>query len=124
MQTTTTVLSVIQKRGIANEPLERLYRQLYNIDLYKEAYRQIYANAGATTKGSIDETLDGMSAVRFQKIIDKMKAETYRWTPVRRTYIPKKNGKTRPLGIPSGDDKLVQAVMRTLLEAYCGWRVE
>lgn len=118
MQTTTTVLSVIQKRGIAKEPLERLYRQMYNMDLYKEAYSQIYANAGATTKGSNDETLDGMSTVRLQKIIDKMKRETYRWTPVRRTHIPKKNGKTRPLGIPSGDDKIVQAAMRTLLEAY------
>jgi group II intron reverse transcriptase/maturase len=118
MQTATTVLSVIQKRGIEQKPLDRMYRQLFNMDLYKVAYSQIYANAGAITKGSDDVTLDGTSIKRFEKIIAQMKTETYRWKPVRRTHIPKKNGKTRPLGIPSGDDKLVQAVMRNLLEAY------
>ena len=118
MQTTETVLNVIQKRGEEGKPLERLYRQLFNEAMYKKAYSEIYANKGAITPGIGKETLDGMSEERIRKIIQKVKTETYRWQPVRRTYIPKENGTERPLGIPSGDDKLLQATMKILLEAY------
>lgn len=118
MQTAKAVLDVIQNRGIGRKPLDRLYRQLYNEELYLEAYSQIYANAGAITPGVGEVTLDGMSKKRIGDIIEKVKTETYRWQPVRRTYIPKANGKRRPLGIPSGDDKLLQTVMKLLLEAY------
>jgi group II intron reverse transcriptase/maturase len=70
------------------------------------------------TKGTTDETIDGMSLEKINKIITALKQEKYCWKPVRRVTIPKKNGKTRPLGIPSWSDKLLQDVMRTLLEAY------
>ncbi|MEL7225487.1 MAG: reverse transcriptase domain-containing protein, partial [Cyanobacteria bacterium J06576_12] len=73
---------------------------------------------GALTKGSTAETIDGMSLGKINAIIEKLRYERYRWTPVRRIHIPKKNGKTRPLGIPSWSDKLLQDVIRSLLEAY------
>ena len=117
-RTTETVLQVIETRGREGKPLRRIYRELYKPELYELAYSRIYANAGATTKGTGEETLDGMSKKRIDKIIQKIKTETYRWKPARRTYIPKGNGKSRPLGIPSGDDKLLQTAMTILLEAY------
>jgi group II intron reverse transcriptase/maturase len=118
MQNATTVLGVIQKRGKAGQPLVRLYRQLFNVELYKAAYSQIYANDGATTPGSDGATLDGMSVRRWERIISQLREERYRWQAVRRSYIPKKRGGKRPLGIPGGDDKMLQAVMKLLLEAY------
>ncbi len=115
---TETVLQVIETRGREGKPLRRIYRELYKPELYELAYSRIYANAGATTKGTGEETLDGMSKKRIDKIIQRSMTETYRWKPARRTYIPKGNGKSRPLGIPSGDDKLLQTAMTILLEAY------
>src|SRR4051794_31559587 len=70
------------------------------------------------TKGTTEETVDGMSMEKIEAIINLLRLERYRWTPVRRTYIPKKDGKRRPLGIPSWSDKLLQEVMRSILEAY------
>jgi group II intron reverse transcriptase/maturase len=118
MQSTETVLNVIQKRGSEGKPLERLYRQLFNKDIYRLAYSKIYSNKGAVTPGIGNETLDEMSEQRIDKIIEKIRTETYRWKPVRRTYIPKKQGGKRPLGIPSGNDKLLQTAMKILIETY------
>ncbi len=59
-----------------------------------------------------------MSLEKINTIIEALRYERYRWTPVRRTYIPKKNGKLRPLGMPSWSDKLLQEVIRSLIEAY------
>jgi group II intron reverse transcriptase/maturase len=86
--------------------------------LYLEAYARIYRNDGATTKGVTQETVDGMSVAKIEGIIDLVRRERFRWTPVRRTYIPKSNGKMRPLGIPTWSDKLLQEVVRRLLDAY------
>ena len=119
MQTTETVLNVLSKRGENQQPVERLHRQLYNVGLYETAYGQIYNNCGATTRGVDDNTLDGTSRKTFENIIERVKSDTYQWKPTRRTYIPKKGGKSRPLGIPTGDDKLLQTAMKILLEAYC-----
>jgi len=118
MQNAETLLSVIHQRGKESKPLERTYRQLFNRDLYELAYSQMYANKGAMTQGTSRDTFDGMSIKRFERIINKLKSGTYRWQPVRRTHIPKKSGGKRPLGIPGGDDKLVQGVIKLLLEAY------
>jgi group II intron reverse transcriptase/maturase len=70
------------------------------------------------TPGADGETPDGMPAARIGRIIDALRHERYRFRPVRRVYIPKKNGKKRPLGLPSWPDKLVSEVVRLLLEAY------
>jgi group II intron reverse transcriptase/maturase len=119
MRTAETVLSIIQERGRRELPLEDIYRQLYNPNLYLRAYARLYANEGAMTPGATEETVDGMSLAKIEKIINDLRYERYRWTPVRRTYIEKKNSvKKRPLGIPSWSDKLLQEVIRSILEAY------
>ena len=118
MRDADTVLGVIQERGRRRLPLEGLYRQLYNRDLYLRAYGRIYRNDGAMTPGSTPETVDAMSLAKIDALIGLLRQERYRWTPVRRTYIPKKSGKLRPLGLPTWSDKLLQEVIRSLLEAY------
>ena len=118
MQNADTVLGVLRERGRRGLPLNELYRQLFNPQLYLLAYGRIYANTGSMTPGADQETVDGMSLAKIGRIIDALRHERYRFKPVRRIHIPKKNGKTRPLGLPSWSDKLVGEVMRLLLEAY------
>jgi group II intron reverse transcriptase/maturase len=118
MQKAETVLHVFRERGRRGLPLERVYRQLFNRELFLIAYANLYGNAGALTKGTTPETADAMSTAKIDSIITRLRNECYRWTPVRRVAIPKKNGKTRPLGIPTWSDKLLQEVIRLLLEAY------
>jgi group II intron reverse transcriptase/maturase len=118
MREAATVLDVLRERGRRGLPLERLYRQLFNPQLYLLAYGRLYSNKGAMTPGSDGETVDGMSLGKIGRIIDALRHERFRFKPVRRTYIPKKNGKKRPLGLPSWSDKLVGEVIRLLLEAY------
>jgi retron-type reverse transcriptase len=75
-------------------------------DLYLLAYGNIYSNSGAMTPGASEETADGMSEDKIDQITGLMRREKYRFSPARRVYIPKKNGKLRPLGLPSWSDKL------------------
>jgi RNA-directed DNA polymerase len=89
---------------------------LYIPEIWYEAYANIYSNKGAMTAGIDDDTLDGMSHRRINRIIKSLQEGTYKPKPVRRVYIPKRNGKLRPLGIPSGTDKMVQEVCKTILE--------
>ena len=118
MQTAEVVLGVLRERGRKGLPCEQLYRQMFNKDLYLAAYGNIYSNKGAMTPGASRETADGMSEEKIKQIIEAMRCERYRFSPVRRVYIPKKSGKLRPLGMPSWSDKLVGEVVRLLLEAY------
>ncbi|HEL0024036.1 group II intron reverse transcriptase/maturase [Streptococcus equi subsp. zooepidemicus] len=100
-----------------NYQFKRLYRLLYNEEMYLVAYQMIYANPGHMTPGVDELTIDGMSIARIDQLIDSLKDESYQPHPSRRTYIPKKNGKLRPLGIPTFDDKLLQQVIKMILEA-------
>lgn len=118
MRTTKTILTVIHERGKQDKPLERVYKLLFNRELYLIAYAKLYPNNGAMTKGVTEETIDGMSIQKIDRIIEQLRRETYYWRPARREYIPKKNGKHRPLGIPVWSDKLLQEVIRMILEAY------
>lgn len=118
MQNAETVLNVLRERGRRGLPVERLYRQLFNPHLYLLAYGRLYSNHGAMTPGADGETVDGMSLAKIGSIIDALRHERYRFQPVKRAYIPKKNGKLRPLGLPSWSDKIVGEVIRLLLEAY------
>src|SRR5204863_1017627 len=118
MQKAEVVLGVLRERGRKGLPLTQLYRQMFNKNLYLLAYGNIYSNQGAMTPGASEETADGMSEGKIDQIIELMRYERYRFSPARRTYIPKKNGKLRPLGLPSWSDKLVAEVVRLLLEAY------
>ena len=96
---------------------ERLYRILFNEELFYVAYQKIPSNGGSTTKGSDGRSIDEMSLARIETLIASLKDESYQPHPSRRVHIPKKNGKTRPLGIPAFEDKLVQEVVRMILEA-------
>ena len=118
MQSAEAVVEVLRARGRRGLPCERLYRQLFNTELFLMAWGRIYANDGAMTPGINGETADGMSLAKIGRIIDALRHERYRFQPVKRVYIPKKNGRKRPLGLPSWSDKLVGEGVRILLEAY------
>ena len=118
MQSTETYMGLLRERGKRGLPLKRVYRQLYNTNLYLTAYGKIYRNAGATTKGVTDETVDAMSLEKIDTIIQALRFERYQWHPARRTSIPKKNGKKRPLGVTTWSDKLLAEVIRMILDAY------
>lgn len=120
MRNPTDVLNSLSDKSKNPEyRFQRLFRNLYNPDFYLLAYKNIYANGGSMTPGVNGITIDGMSSQRIAKLIESLKDRSYQPNPARRTYIAKKNNpaKKRPLGIPSGDDKLVQEVIRMLLES-------
>ena len=118
MQNADALLGIYHDRGVRGLPLERVYRQLFSPELYLRSYGKIYRNDGAMTRGATPETPDGMSMERIRAITDALRAERYAWTPARRINIPKKSGGTRPLGLPTWSDKLLQDVIRSLLGAY------
>src|SRR5690349_25018379 len=101
MQNAETVLGVLRDRGRRGLPCDELYRQMFNPQLYLKAYGRIYSNHGAMTPGVTQETVDGMSLGKIGRIIDAMRHERYRFSPARRVYIPKRNGKRRALGLPT-----------------------
>ena len=119
MQPTIEILGKIKKNSIKNkdEIFTRLFRYLLRPDIYFVAYKNLYANSGAATKGINDDTADGFSESRINAIIVSLADGSYSPNPSRRTYIAKANGKMRPLGIPTFTDKLVQEVLRMILEA-------
>ena len=118
MRNAETVLGVLRERGRHGLPVERLYRLMFNRELYLVAYGRIYSNQGAMTPGVTQETADAMSIRKIDRIIHAIRHERYRFAPARRVYIPKRNGGRRPLGLPTWSDKLVGEVVRLLLEAY------
>lgn len=119
MKPTSEILERIEKCSSEHKDgvFTRLYRYLLREDIYYAAYQKLYANKGATTQGIDDDTADGFSDFYVKELIQSLKDGTYKANPVRREYIPKKNGKLRPLGIPSFRDKLLQEVVRMILEA-------
>jgi group II intron reverse transcriptase/maturase len=118
MQNADVYLGLLRERGKRGLPLERVYRQLFNRDLYLKAYGKIYRNQGSTTRGVTDDTVDGMSLEKIDEIIEALRYERWQWLPAKRMYIPKRNGKRRPLGLPVWTDKLLAEVVRMILNAY------
>ena len=101
------------------KPLKRVYRNMRQEGLFFKAYAKLYANHGATTTGTDEnDTIQGMSRKRIARIISQLETGTYQWQPSRRVYVPKRKGGQRPIAIPNWSDKLVQEVMRQILEAY------
>ncbi|MEQ7801305.1 reverse transcriptase domain-containing protein [Pedobacter sp. ASV1-7] len=119
MRSPQNVLNSLTRHSmVPNYKFEKLYRILFNPEMYYVAYQRIYAKPGNMTAGSDGSTVDEMSLARIEKLIGAIRDESYQPKPSRRTYIPKKkSGKKRPLGIPVFDDKLVQEVIRLVLEA-------
>jgi group II intron reverse transcriptase/maturase len=108
--------SLESKASVKGYKFERLYRNLYNPEFFLVAYQNLYSREGNMTPGSDGKTIDDMSLARIEKLVNQLKDYSYQPNPSRRVYIEKKNGKKRPLGIPSVDDKLVQEVVRMILE--------
>ena len=96
LQNADTYLGILRERGKRGLPVERVYRQLFNRELYLKAYGRIYRNAGAMTHGITDETADGMSLEKIDTIIDALRHERYHWKPARRVWIPKKKREKAP----------------------------
>jgi len=118
MRTAETILNIIQDRGKRKLPLDDVYRQLYNPDLYLRSYAKLYPNDGAMTPGMTEETVDGWSMEKVAAIIVAIRDERWQWTPVKRVFIDKPKGGKRPLGLPVWSDKVVQDIIRSILEAY------
>ncbi len=106
-------LGTLSRQG---KRINGLYRLMETPELWRPAIAKVHANAGATTNGVDRVTMDGFAMERVAKIIALLKAHRDRVKPVRRAYLPKANGTSRPLGVPSGDDTLVQEMVRALLE--------
>ena len=110
-------LEGISDASIKGYPIRNLYRLMYMPEIWYEAYANIYSNDGAITKGVNEDTLDGFSKERVERIIMALQEEKYRFTPVRRVYIPKRtDNRKRPLGLPTGTDKLMQEVSSIILK--------
>jgi len=118
MQKAEQILQAMRKMGERRIPLTRVYRSLYSEDLFLAAYDKIARNQGALTPGTENDTVDGMSLQRIRNIINQLRHERFRFRPSRRTQIPKKSGGSRPLSIPNFSEKLVQEVLRAILDAY------
>lgn len=115
---TEVLKNLMEKSKNETYRFQRLYRNLYNPEFYWLAYKNIYANDGSMTAGADGTTIDGMGNERIERIILSLKDRSYQPKPARREYIAKKNSsKKRPLGIQSGDDKLVQEVVKMILES-------
>ncbi|MGT8956830.1 reverse transcriptase domain-containing protein [Bacillus cereus] len=118
MQCPKVVLSNLRKKSLDKKyQYTRLYRNLYNPDFFLLAYNNLSKNDGALTMGVDQRSIDGFSMEEVEQLIEVLRNKRYQPYPSKRVYIPKKNGKKRPLGIPSFCDKLVQEVIRMILEA-------
>ena len=118
MRTAETILNIIQDRGKRRLPLDDVYRQLYNPAMYLRSYAKLYKNDGAMTPGTTGETVDGMSLDKMDRVIEAIRCERWQWPPARRIYIDKPKGGKRPLGMPDWSPKVVQDIIRSILEAY------
>ena len=118
MLTAESYLNILQDRGKRTLPLDDVYRQFSNPDLYLRSYAKLYKNDGAMTPGTTGETVDGMSLDKIDRVIEALRGERWKWPPVRRVYMSKPTGGKRPLGMPDWSPKVVQDRVRSILEAY------
>ena len=94
-----------------------IFSLMLDYDLHVAAYQKIKSNEGNMTPGVDEQTLDGISEASIKDTLSHLKDHSFKFNPSRREYIPKANGKLRPLGIPSPRDKRIQQVMVMILEA-------
>jgi group II intron reverse transcriptase/maturase len=118
MQKADVVLTAVSKLSERKAPVTRIYRQMYNQDLYLGAYDHLRRNHGSLTPGINDETIDGMSVLKIERIIEEMRCERFEFKPARRVHRTTALGRKRSFDVFSFSDKLVQEVIRQLLQAY------
>lgn len=97
-----------------------LYDRVHRKDTLETAYQRIRQNKGGPGVDGITfemiESSEGGSSKLIEEIQDELRSRKYRPKPVKRVYIPKSNGKQRPLGIPCIKDRLVQMAVVLILE--------
>jgi group II intron reverse transcriptase/maturase len=118
MTLTHRFLEIMHKLGTENKTVSKVFRRMLDINLFVTAYTELATNKGSLTAGTNDKTIDGTSIEKLEKLIEDIRNKRFRWTPVKRVYIPKSNGKKRPLGIPNWEDRIVQMVLKMVLESY------
>jgi len=101
----------------ANKRFTRLYRLLRQSGLLVMARERTVGNKGAQTPGVDGQKMADMDNEKMVRLSQEMRTGTYLPQPVRRVYIPKRNGKLRPLGIPTSRDTIIQAGVALILEA-------
>jgi len=112
-------IEIVHERGKKGLELERVYRNIRQPGLFLLAYNELYAKHGATTEGvDPEDSIQKMSLELVEGIINDLEQGTYRWKPSRRVYIEKPNGGLRPISVPCWKDKLLQGVLRLVLNAY------
>jgi group II intron reverse transcriptase/maturase len=118
VQNPKALLAILSKMTLKPDvKFNNLFQKLYNVELWLLAYQSIAAKPGNMTAGTDGKTIDGTGLKLIHEVIEELKASRYVPKPARRVYIPKSNGKQRPLGIPSFRDKLLQTVVKLILEA-------
>ena len=95
---------------------DQLWRIITSETWLWHAWQRILGNKGSQTAGVDGQTVDDLDFSRIRQLAEKLKNGTYRPKPVRRVFIPKANGKMRPLGIPTIEDRVVQQAVRMALE--------
>lgn len=109
-------LDVIRKASSNGGQIVDCYKLLQKKDLWIKAYTKLAPNPGNLTEGTDNQTIDGFNLKLIDNLIEEIKKCQFRFSPVRRTHIPKRNGKKRPLGMPNFKDKLVQEAIKMILE--------
>lgn len=118
MQQAENLLAILGRMGCKPQvKFDKLFQKLYNVNLWLMAYQTIAAKPGNLTAGVDGKTIDGAGLKLIEELIADLKAARFKPKPVRRTYIPKSNGKFRPLDILTFKDKLVQTVLKLILQA-------
>lgn len=120
MTSTHKFLEIMHKLGTERKPVSKVFRRMLDLNLFIAAYTELAPNRGSLTPGIDNETVDGTSIDDLKGLIEALRNKEFRWTPVQRTYIPKSNGKLRPIGKPTKNDKIVQMVLKMVLESYYG----
>jgi len=121
ISTKSTVGSNTHRLLVKNESNQKmisrnLYHDMFNEEYYKNAYESIKSRGSSMTPGSDKETFDGLSTEKIKGIIESLKDRSFQFKPSKRITIMKPDGKERNLGIPSATDKLVQRVMKDIIE--------
>lgn len=106
---------------LAQEDPQRAFLSLahhIDIELLREAYRRTRKNGAPGIDGQTAEEYEASLEENLQSLLDRFKSGRYQAPPVRRVHIPKGDGdKTRPIGIPTFEDKVLQRAVAMVLEA-------
>lgn len=118
MQKPNILLAILSKMATKPElKFDNLFSKLYNVELWLVAYQQLAPKPGNMTPGTDGKTVDGTGLRLIEQTILELKTASYKPKPVRRIYLSKPDGRLRPIGIPCFRDKLLQTIVKLILES-------